>query len=448
MEQSQRSSLMTRRRLSLVAGAGAIPVLLAACGGAGQSEATQGQSNTAQNQGPVTVSFLGRSNATNQQSFEELSKRFMQDTPKVTVEYTHESGNFDEKYQVLAAGGQTPDVAFGTVAFFKSHVARGLAGYLDELAKRDKQFKEQDYDGYWLEALRYKGRLGGLPWDPGMVSLFYNKNLFQKSGVPAPSATAPMTWEDTIEVAKRLTKDNGGQYDSVGLELWWARMWWHIPRQMGLMDVYKGDEHVLKLEDPIAVESIQWLADLRTKLKVSRAPGVEGPPTDFKSGKLGMNAAGAWDAANARRDLQDDWDWVPLPQFKGKKRVTMGQASPLIMGAPSKVKDQAWQLMRFMSGPVGQELAMSRGTSQPMLKAQHNSPAFTKLTPPHHHQVVVEETKYAVPPPYGPSYLEVQALVDKVLAPVYRGQESAKQAITAAAPEFKRIMEESKSRFG
>ena len=110
----------------------------------------------------------------------------MQEHPNVTVQYTHEGGNFDQKYQVLAAGGQTPDVGFGTVANYKSHVARGLAGYLDDLAKRDKAFKEAEYDAYWLEALRYKGRLAGLPWDPGMVCLMFNRSLLQKAGVPSP----------------------------------------------------------------------------------------------------------------------------------------------------------------------------------------------------------------------------------------------------------------------
>jgi multiple sugar transport system substrate-binding protein len=439
------------RRQVLRAGAalGAGGVLAACATGGGNAQSPQGGQNGAPlSQEAATVTFLGRSNPTNQQSFEELAKRFTQEVnPKVTVEYTHEAGNFDEKYQVLAAGGSTPDVGFGTVAFFKSHVARGLAASLDELAKRDKAFKETDYDAFWLEALRYKGKLSGLPWDPGMVVLYFNRGIFSKGGVPLPKANEPMAWEDVVEAARRLTK-GPDPLEQVGLELWWARMWWHVPRQMGLMDVYQGDEHVLKLDHPIAIEGLQWLADLRARLKVARPTNASGPPTGFTTGKLAMNAAGAWDAANARRDLQDDWDWAPLPQFRGKKRVAMGQASPFILAATSKVKDQAWGLMHFMAGPAGQELAMARGTSQPMLKAQANSPAFTKLTPPHSHSVVVEETKYGVPPPYGPSYLEVQALVDKVMAPVYAGQETARQAITAAAPEFKRLMEESKSRFG
>ncbi len=434
---------LTRRRV-IAAPVGA--TLLAACAGPGQS--SPGQTGAPLSQEGATITFLGRGSVTNQQSFEELSRRFTQEVaPKVTVQYTQEGGNFDEKYQVLASAGSSPDIGFGTVANYKVHVARGTAGYLDELAKRDKQFKEADYDAYWLEALRYKGRLAGLPWDPGMVVLLFNRNVFAKEGVKLPDTGAPMIWEDTVELAKRFTKESS-QLDQVGLEVWWDRMWWQVPRQMGLPDVYKGDEHVLKLDNPIAIDALQWLADLRTKLKVSRPTTYSGPATGFATGKLAMNAAGAWDAANNRRDMQDDWDWAPLPQFKGKQRVAMGQASPFILGATSKAKDQAWLLMRYLAGPVGQETAMEKGTSQPMLKAQAKSPAFTKLQPPHTHAVVVEETKYAVPPPYGPTYTDVQALVSKIMTPVYRGEQTARQAITAAAGELKTLMEESKARFG
>jgi multiple sugar transport system substrate-binding protein len=391
--------------------------------------------------------FLGRGSVTNQQSFEELAKRFTQEiAPKVTVQYTHETGNFEEKWQVLATGGTPADAGFGTVANYKVHVARGTAAFLDELAKRDKQFKEADYDAYWLEALRYKNRLAGLPWDPGMVVLMFNKGILAKEGLKAPDPNTPMTWEDTVELSKRLTKESA-QLDQVGIEVWWDRMWWQAPRQMGLPDVYKGDEHVLKLDNPIAIDALQWLADMRTKLKASRPVAYSGPATGFATGKLALNAAGAWDAANLRRDMQDDWDWAPLPQFKGKQRVAMGQASPFILGAGSKAKDQAWQLIRFMAGPVGHEMAMEKGTAQPMLKATRNSPTYTKQKPPHTHSVVVEETKYGVAPPYGPTYTDVQALVTKIMTPVYRGEQTARQAITAASGEIKQLMEESKARF-
>ena len=111
-----------------------------------------------------------------------------------------------------------------------------------------------------------------------------------------------------------------------------------------------------------------------------------------------------------RSKLQDDWDWAPFPQFRGKKRVAMGQASPLIMGTSSKSKDAAWELMKFLGGPIGQERAMTIGISQPILKAQHNSPIFSGQKPPHTPQVALDDA----PEPGGelrrPRLVEVEAL--------------------------------------
>jgi multiple sugar transport system substrate-binding protein len=281
-----------------------------------------------------------------------------------------------------------------------------------------------------------------------MVVLHFNKNVLGRAGVSLPDAKNPLTWEQTIELAKRLTLDTGGSVSQWGLEAWWARFWWHVPRQLGLADVYQGDEHVLKLDHPTAIEGLQWLADLRLKHRVSRPPGYPGAATGFETGKLGLDAGGVWRAGTFRTTMQDEWDWAPLPQFASKKRVATGQASPVILGNASKAKDAAWELMKYLAGPVGQELAMERGISQPILKQQHTSPAFTKHRPPLNPQVAVAEVQYAVPSPYGPSYNDVQALVDKVMAPVYLGEQTARQAITAAAPEFRSIIDETKRQFG
>ena len=64
----------------------------------------------------------------------------------IAINYAHDSGNVDEKYQTLIATGQQPDVFFSSSAGFKYYVARGVTVFLDDLAKKDKDFKETDYD--------------------------------------------------------------------------------------------------------------------------------------------------------------------------------------------------------------------------------------------------------------------------------------------------------------
>ncbi len=170
-----------------------------------------------------------------------------------------------------------------------------------------------------------------------------------------------------------------------------------------MLDVYLGDEHVLKLNHPLALEALQWLADLRARHRISRPPGAPGAPTSFQAGNLSMQIQGVQVVGfGTYRTLEDDWDWVPLPVFKGKKRVAMGLASPTIMAATSRIKDAAWALMKFLSGPDAQAICLERGINQPMLKAQRNHPAFAKNKPPSTPEVPLNETPYAVPPADGP----------------------------------------------
>src|SRR5687768_16219670 len=93
---------VTRRR-ALTAAPPILIIALAACAAPGQSSTAQ--TGVPLSQEGATLTFLGRGSITNQQSFEELSRRFTQEVaPKVTVQYSHEGGNFDEKYQVLEIG--------------------------------------------------------------------------------------------------------------------------------------------------------------------------------------------------------------------------------------------------------------------------------------------------------------------------------------------------------
>src|SRR5437773_2757426 len=123
------------RRSVLAAGVSA-GALLAACGtsgsGAGQAGGAGGLSAA-----PATLSFLGRGSPANQQMFPQLCSAFSKENPGITVQYTHEPSNFDQKWTVLASSGQLPDMGFGTVAFFKGQIAGGAAIPVDDLAKRD-----------------------------------------------------------------------------------------------------------------------------------------------------------------------------------------------------------------------------------------------------------------------------------------------------------------------
>ena len=58
------------------------------------------------------------------------------------------------------------------------------------------------------EAMRYRGKLVGLPTDFSTIVMFYNKDWFDRCGVPYPHDN--WTWQEYLEIAHRLTRDTDG----------------------------------------------------------------------------------------------------------------------------------------------------------------------------------------------------------------------------------------------
>lgn len=439
-----RPSFTRRHVFARTAAAWAGFEILAGCGRARTETAPQPATTQ-----PATVSFLGRAPGVYEQTFVDLTRTFRQRYSTVTVDYSHvpPTDNFDQKYQTLIAAGQQPDVFFSSNAGFKQYVGQGHVQFLDEFVKKDREFKEADYEPYWLQIPRYKGRLSALPYDPGMFVNFVNKSHLQRAGIRFFDTRLPATWEEVLEACKRLVVRDGDTVKQWAIDADFGRAWWQIPRQWGMLDVFDGDEHVLKIDQPAALEALQWLADLRARHRVARPPNAPGPAPNFQAANLSMQIQGVQVVGfGSYRTLEDEWDWVPLPVFQGKRRVAMGLASPNIMGIASKVREASWTLMKFLSGPDAQAICLERGISQPMLKAHRNHPAFARTKPPSIPEVPMNEAPFAVPPPMGASYLEVNAIMSRIMTPVYNGEQTARPAIQAAMPELNKVLADFKAR--
>ncbi|MEF3302985.1 ABC transporter substrate-binding protein [Paenibacillus sp. GYB003] len=97
----------------------------------------------------------------------------------------------------------------------------GIFGDLTPLAKTEN-FDLGRFDQEALKTLRTlsdKGELYGLPYNMQFNALYYNKDIFDKFGVPYPQDG--MTWDDAVALAKRLTREDGGvPYSGLGMDSW------------------------------------------------------------------------------------------------------------------------------------------------------------------------------------------------------------------------------------
>lgn len=118
----------------------------------------------------------------------------------------------------LVASGQIPDLIATTHVYMPDVLDVGLGGDLrDAIKGRNIDLGRMDPD--IVNAMKMYGKNGevfGIPYAMNYGTMVINKDIFDKFGVPYP--TDNMTWDQYIDIAKKLTRsDNGVQY--IGLDI-------------------------------------------------------------------------------------------------------------------------------------------------------------------------------------------------------------------------------------
>ena len=116
-----------------------------------------------------------------------------------------------EKETAAFAAGSGPDVSFQTEQF-PLYAKNGYLTALDDYVSDDKR---AGYPESALEYCSYDGQLMGVPFVALDSVMFYNKDLFEEAGI----TEVPTTWDELVDVAKKLTldKDGDGETDQWGM---------------------------------------------------------------------------------------------------------------------------------------------------------------------------------------------------------------------------------------
>jgi multiple sugar transport system substrate-binding protein len=247
-----------------------------------------------------------------------------------------------------------------------------------------------------LRAFTYEKGLYALPKDIGSLVIFYNKDLFDKAGVPYPDKT--WTWDTLIENGRRLTKtDSSGRPSQFGfLAYRQIERWAPFVYQNGGRIFDENGERCL-LDKPEAIEAVQFFTDLFLKhhimptISQSQAMGG-GQGQLFESGKVAMIVDGRWMVPQYSK-AKFAWDVAHLPKMK--ERGTFTHVSGYVMSSRSKHKSEAWRLLKYLTGRKVQTSMTEKGLLVPARKSIAASDVFlTPDVPPAHDEVFLEATEY------------------------------------------------------
>jgi multiple sugar transport system substrate-binding protein len=269
-----------------------------------------------------------------------------------------------ERIRNAAISGEGPDVTqAGTtqVPYFAA-----LRGF-ENLTRRVGEIggRKAYAPGVWATT-QVSGQAGpwAVPWFTEARTIYYRKDVFRRAGInPATAFKDWATFKRTLLRLKRISSFNGREIAPFGQpgKTAWDLVHHIMPFVWGAGGAELApNRRTSAITSPKAVQGVKYFADLITAgvfLKSSlerNAPQVE---EQFKGGRLATWIGGPWVLASAKRP--EDTAWVPearrnigvaqMPVGPTGKFYTFVGGSNLMMFKSSRHKNEAWQLIKFLS---------------------------------------------------------------------------------------------------
>lgn len=367
---------------------------------------------------------------------------------KIVFEHTPYTG-YDSKILTRIAGGAAPDIIATEVDYFVTFASKDVLEDLTPYAASDAGFSRDDFFPTILNRFTVNERLLAVPRDVApFACVFYNKKLFDDAGIPYP--TDEWTWDDLLRTARALTKkDANGRIVQYGFYGW---AWQNFVYGNGgaLVDDVNNPTKTM-INDPKSIQGLQFYADLINLYQVMPTPVAlsnlgMGVDLMFSSGRLAMFLSGIWETPGLRQ-YRFDWDVAMFPKNpEGIRGFGSGGSGYAILKS-SKHKKEAWEVIKALTGPKGQEQLAKRGLAQPSRIAVSQGPFWAQdPAPPANKKMLNEAVSYTHFGPFHPRWREVE---DKYLKPrldlIFNGKKTAAEIVTEVGPLMNAVLQSSEN---
>jgi multiple sugar transport system substrate-binding protein len=331
--------------------------------------------------------------------FNDWVKPFQDKGNKVKIEYVDWT-TYWTKLPTQFSAGTAPDV-MEMSNYTLQFGPQGVLADLNNFFTADTSLKKDDYVAVPFEKFTYQGKLVAFPMCLTIQMLAYNKDIFDAAKEPYPDNT--WDWAKMVEVATKFTKDKNGKgpkdadFDAASVTQWGIEMALDEESGWSALVYQNGAEYWLEnytkpnFTDPKVVEAFQFLTDMINKDKVAPSPAAQAKfsGSAFQAGQAAMARQGTYMMVPYFTNIKNfQWD-VTVPP-KGKTRGVMADGIGWSMNNTSKVKDDAWKLIKYFNSE-GQTFMGGRHWAVPILKNAFDS--FGKA-PPEHAASLKEEFDY------------------------------------------------------
>jgi len=356
------------------------------------------------------------------------------------------AAKFNEKIAVALAGGGGPDIYNVSDRSMPQFYPKGFIEPLDP-----KIFGFRDLEAYkvtWLpntlDPFIRNGRLYALPRELNIYSLLINTAAFEESGLD-PKKDYPKTWDEVVEVGKKLVKIDASGYmvrEAVHFpfRLYWAWYMLYLGPIMHALggDYLSEDKTRCTINEEPGVAALQYWYDVYYKHRIASIDRAQDEVyAEVANGTIAMFPGAAWARsvmATYNPDFVNHYDIVPGPSINGKKSVDMTMWAYCV-NSTSKNKLESMKILNYITADPG--------TWQE--RAGWMLPRIWVLDTPQMRNVIgrdawLEDIKYAQPQLVHENVEEIgQALIRAVQRTLY-DKMPAKKSLDIMAEEVNKIL--------
>lgn len=342
----------------------------------------------------TTIQFASWGSESEIKILKPILADFEKENPQIKVDFLHIPQNYFQKIHLLFASNTAPDVIFMNNHYLPVYVN---AGVLEDLTPYEKTFDIDKFYKNSIAALSDNGKIYAIPRDISTLVIFYNKDLFDKYNVSYPETN--WSYEDFLTKAKKLThlpEVFGISFEEEPL--------FYLPYLTG-----NGVENFEDYTNKKMQNSLKNYADLRSKYHVAPRKEESASATMaqmFLQGKLAMQLSGRWLVPKYREEAKFNWDVAPFPKINSSGEIPL-DASGWAISKSSKHKNEAIQLVKYLSSAKSSEKFTQSGLIVPARIDSANSPAFLDNKLPQNKHVFLSAAENSKPTPVTVNFREV-----------------------------------------
>jgi len=370
--------------------------------------------------------------------------KWTQTTPTTKIKWENTPwGDYWTKLQTEMAGGTSPDVVGMVSMYSQQYIRQGSLFAMDDSISASPDINMADFWPNIMKAYEWKGKTYCLPYDLSTMCMMYNKKLFDEAGVAYPTE---WTWDEFLAAAQKLTKDTtgNGKIDQFGFILPAFDWTIDVPLGMNKARFISEDGTKCMLDTPEAIETIQWLADLRNKYHVSPTPGEAGDIPLFETGKAAMTWGNPEFVQNLvqrigppRKNDKFLWDVCYFP--KKQQLANAMQGGSFSIGHTTKYAAQAWEFVKFYtSAPLLDDMVGKPSRGIPGRRSVAKS--LVNDQNPEHQQFFLDAVDQPSVSTFIPAYQQSIDIMHKYTDQVFLGQMTAADACPKVVAELNPIL--------